>query len=69
VLLPVVAIVLLKSVTAKTNNYNVIARWKHIPAMAIEIEPEDLPRVLADPGVERADLDVGGKGSLAQAFL
>ena len=68
-LLAAIVIVTLKSATAKTtNDYHVIARWKHIPAMAIEIEPSEMPRVLADPAVDRADLDVGGKGSLAQSI-
>ena len=67
-LLAAIVIVTLKNAAAKTNDYHVIARWKHIPAMAIEIEPSELPRVLADPAVKRADLDVGGKGADAESL-
>jgi subtilisin family serine protease len=68
VLLAAIVIVTLKNASAKTDQYHVVARWKHIPAMAIEVEPSELPRVLADPAVDRADLDVGGKGSDAQSI-
>ena len=46
---------------------DITARWRHIPAVAGEIDRADLARIAVNPAVLRVDVDSPGSGSLAES--
>lgn len=68
-LLAAIAIVALRNAHAKLAiaPEKIVARWHNIPAIAVDVDPEEMKKLAADPLVERADYDVSGGGSLAQS--
>ena len=49
------------------TEYDLVARWRNIPAFAAEIDRDAIRRIESDPMVLRIDPDVGGSGTLAQS--
>lgn len=47
------------------GNAEVTVRWKHMWAVAANVDAADLPRLAADPSIARIDVDAAGGGSLA----